>query len=179
MVSEDSTCTALMRARCLLMMLLLAADSNRGGLRCAACARGKHVPRGSPYSHASSIHPGFVEISLACIHAYPHCCSCVACIRFGALLSRQPTFFCFLYCDIYVCVFWIRGCPVVLDIELSVSASEDSTCTVLLRAKCLLLLLLLAADSGDRRCAVCGITFKITCNMERKQKNVFVCQNTK
>ena len=51
---------------------------------------------------------------------------------------------------------------------------EDSTCTVLLRARCLLLLLLLAADSRDRRCAVCGITFKITCNMERKQKNDFV-----
>ena len=52
--------------------------------------------------------------------------------------------------------------------------SEDSTCTALLRERCLLLLLLLAADSRDRRCAVCGITFKITCNMERKQKNDFV-----
>ena len=52
--------------------------------------------------------------------------------------------------------------------------SEDSTCTVLLQARCLLLLLLLAADRRERRCAVCGITFKITCNMERKQNNVFV-----
>ena len=45
----------------------------------------KHVPRGSPYSRASSIDAGFVEISLACIHTYPHCCCCAACIRFGAL----------------------------------------------------------------------------------------------
>ena len=44
----------------------------------------KHVPRVSPYSHASSMDPGFVEISLACIHAYPHCCCCAGCgIRFG------------------------------------------------------------------------------------------------
>ena len=28
----------------------------------------KHVPLASPYSHSSSIDPGFVEISLACIH---------------------------------------------------------------------------------------------------------------
>ena len=38
----------------------------------------KHVPRGSPYWHASSIDPGFVEISLSCIHTYPHCCCCAA-----------------------------------------------------------------------------------------------------
>ena len=57
--------------------------------------------------------------------------------------------------------------------------SEDSTCTVLLRARCLLLLLLLAADSKDRRCAVCGITFKITCNRERKQNNLFVPVRTR
>ena len=49
--------------------------------------------------------------------------------------------------------------------------SEESTCTVLLRARRLLLLLLLAAGSKERRCSVCGITFKITSNMERKQKN--------
>ena len=54
--------------------------------------------------------------------------------------------------------------------------SEDSTCNVLLRARCLLLLLLLAADSRERRCAVCGITFKITCNMKRKQ-NKHLCQS--
>ena len=52
--------------------------------------------------------------------------------------------------------------------------SEDSTCTVLLRARCLLLLLLLAADRREWLCTVYGITFKITCNMERKQKKDFV-----
>ena len=105
------------------MMLLLAADSNRGGLRCAACARGKHVPRGSPYSHASSIHPGFVEISLACIHTYPHRCCCTACIRLGNLFSRQRSF-CFLCCDMYV---RFRGCPVVLHMELYVIAWYQKT----------------------------------------------------
>ena len=30
----------------------------------------KHVPLGSPYSHSSSIDPGFVEIGLACILTY-------------------------------------------------------------------------------------------------------------
>ena len=71
----------------------------------------KHITSGSPYSHASSIDPGFVEISLACIHTYPHCCCCVACIRFGALFSRQRSFFCFLYCDVYTpkCVFPVPG----------------------------------------------------------------------
>ena len=34
----------------------------------------KHVPRVSPYSYSSSIDPGFVEMGLACIHRYPHCC---------------------------------------------------------------------------------------------------------
>ena len=64
----------------------------------------KHVARGSPYWRASSIDPGFVEISLACIHTYPHCCCCAACILFGALLSRQRSF-CFLYCDTrYICI---------------------------------------------------------------------------
>ena len=94
----------------------------------------KHVPRGSPYSHASSIDPGSVEISLACIHAYPHC-YCVACIRFGALFSRQRSFFCFLCCDIlrsiytrYIYMYFrFQGCPVVLDIELSVSAWYQKT----------------------------------------------------
>ena len=86
----------------------------------------KHVPRDSPYSHASSIDPGFVEISLACIHAKPHCCCCVACIHLGALFSRRRSFFCFLYRDIYM-YFRFRGCPVVLDIELSVGAWYHKT----------------------------------------------------
>ena len=77
----------------------------------------KHIPRVSPYSHASSIDPGFVDINLACIHTYPHCCSCAACIRFGVLFSRRRSFC--LQCDMYL---RFRGCPVVLDIELCVSA---------------------------------------------------------
>ena len=70
--------------------------------------------------------PGlFVEISLACIHTYPHCCCCDACcIRFDAQFTRQRGFFCSLYCDI---CFRFRGCPVVLDIELSVSAWYQKT----------------------------------------------------
>ena len=96
----------------------------------------KHVPRGSPYSHDSSIDPGFVEISLACIYRYPYSCCCFACcIRFGALFSRQRSF-CFLYCDVYL---RFRGCPVVLGIELSVSAWYQKTRRALLRARCLLL----------------------------------------
>ena len=109
----------------------------------------KHVARGSLYSRASSIDPGFVEISLACIHTYPHCCCCAACIRFGALFSRQRSF-CFLYCDMYL---RFRGCPVVLDIELSVSAWYQKNRRVLLCARRLLLLLLRAAERDGLRCA--------------------------
>jgi len=57
-----------------------------------------------------------------------------------------------------------RGCPVVLDIELSVSAWYHKTRRVLLRARRLLLLLLLTAESKERRLAVCGITFKPASN---------------
>ena len=47
---------------------------------------------------------------------------------------------------------WFRSCPVVLDIELSVSAWYQKTRRVLLSARCLLLLLLLhAAASGGVR----------------------------
>ena len=92
-------------------------------------------------------YPGFVEIGLACIHTYSHCC-CAACIRFGALFRRQRSFF--LYCGMHL---RFRGCPVVLDIELSVSAWYQKTRRVLLRARRLLLLLLLAAERGGVRCA--------------------------
>ena len=119
----------------------------------------KHVARGSQYSRASSIDPGFVEISLACIHAYPHCCCFAACIRFGALFSCHRSF-CFLYCDtryVYIDIYRFRGFPVVLDIELSVSAGYQKTGRALLRASCLVMLL------RERRCAVCGITLEIPC----------------
>ena len=72
----------------------------------------KHVARGSPYSRASSIDPGFMEISLACMHTYPHCWCCAACIRFGALFSCQRSV-CFLYCDTsYICIsgFGVQWC---------------------------------------------------------------------
>ena len=57
-----------------------------------------------------------------------------------------------------------RGCPVVLDIELSVSTWYHKTRRVMLHARRLLLLLLLAAESKERRLAVCGITFKLSSN---------------
>ena len=71
---------------------------------------------------------------------------CAACIRFGALSSRQRSFF--LYCD--VCL-GFRGGPVLLDIELSVSARYRKT-RVLLRERRLLLLVAAARSSG-RQCA--------------------------
>ena len=85
----------------------------------------KHVPLGSPYSHSSSIDFGFVEIGPACIHTY-------VCTRTAAAVAA-PVYVLVLYT-----IFWpaqlrllccetrmyrrFRGCPVVLDIELSVSA---------------------------------------------------------
>ena len=66
---------------------------------------------------------------------------------------------------IYVYTYFrFRGCPVVLDIELSVSAWYHKTRRVLLLAMRLLLLPLLTAESKERRLAVCGITFKLTSN---------------
>ena len=70
---------------------------------------------------------------------------CAACIGFGALFSRQRSFF--LYCD--MCLRF-RGCPVVLHIELSVSARHQRT-RVLLSAWSLLLLLVAAASGGVRQ----------------------------
>ena len=93
-----------------------------------------------------------MAISLGCIHTCPHCCCRAACgIRFGALFSRQRSF-CFLYCDMYL---RFRGCPVVLDIELCVSAWYHKTRCALLRSRCLLLA---AASCGSQqRAAVCGV----------------------
>ena len=64
-----------------------------------------------------------------------------------------------------------RGCPVVLDIELSVSTWYHNTRRVLLRARRLLLLLLLTAESKERRLAVCGITFKLASNGAKKNND--------
>ena len=78
---------------------------------------------------------------------------------FGALFSGQRGF-AFLCCDTRIYL-RLRGCPVVLDIELSVSAWYHKTRRVLLRAR-RLLLLLLTAEIRERRRAVCGVTFKLT-----------------
>ena len=59
---------------------------------------------------------------------------------------------------------WFRGCPVVLDIEVSVTAWHHKTRRVLLRAGRLLLVLLLTAESKEYPFAVCGITFKLASN---------------
>ena len=66
-----------------------------------------------------------------------------------------------------------RGCPVVLDIELSVSAWYQKTRRALLRARCLVLLL------RERRCAVCGITLKFSCNGAETKERFCAKQDTK
>ena len=78
----------------------------------------KHVPRGSPYSHASSIDPRFVEISLPCIHTYPNCCCCAACILCGALFLAGAAS-AFSTVTPGICVSPVSG---VLHIELSARA---------------------------------------------------------
>ena len=116
------------------------------------------------------------------VRIYSHCCCfCAACVRFGALLrgtlfSGQRSFV-FLCCDTRMyrrC----RGCAVVLDIELSVSAWYHKTRRVLLRTWRLLLLLLLTAESKERRPAVCGITFKPASNGAETKCQFRVNQNT-
>ena len=59
------------------------------------------------------------------------------------------------------------------------SAWYQKTRRAQLRARCLLLLLLFATDSGERRCAVCGITFKISCNGAETKERFCANQNTK
>ena len=131
----------------------------------------KHVLRGSPYSNVSSIDPGFVEISLACIHAHPHCCCCVACICFGILFSGQRSFFCFFYCVTYtryVCYMCISGSGAVrwcltlsfprvrsirrLDVHCTAARGVFSA----------------AAASGSRqqRSAVCGMRHNVQNNKQ-------------
>ena len=128
----------------------------------------KHVPLGSPYSHSSSIDLGFVEIGLACIHTYVYTRTAAAAaappvhVLVLYTISGQRSFV-FLCCDTRM-YRRFRGCPVVLDIELSVSAWYHETRRVLLCARRLLLLLILAAESKERRLAVCGITFKPASN---------------
>ena len=125
----------------------------------------KYVPLGSPYSHSSSIDLGFVEIGLACIRTYVRSMYILAlllqlrrlCTFWYPILFSGQRSFVSLCCDTYM-YRRFRGCPVVLDIELSMSAWYHKTRRVLLRARRLLLLLLLPAESEERRLAVCGMT---------------------
>ena len=86
---------------------------------------------------------------------------CRLCVRFAALFYAQRSFV-FLYGDTRMYLRF-RVCPVVLDIELSVSAWYRKTRRELLRAR-RLLLLLRTAESRERRRVVCGITFKLISN---------------
>ena len=70
----------------------------------------------------------------------------VLALYFLAIAASSPTVI-FMYLR-----FW--GCPVVLDIELSVSAWYEKARRVLLHARRILLLLLHAALRGGVRCAV-------------------------
>ena len=67
----------------------------------------------------------------------------------------------------------------VLDIELSVSAWYHKTRRVPLRARRLLLVLLLTAESKVRRLAVCGVTFKLASNGAETKKRFRANQNTR
>ena len=84
----------------------------------------KHVPLGSPYSHSSSINLGFVEIGLACIHTAAPAAPPVYVLVVNTIF--WPRRFVSLCC--YTRMYRrFRGCPVVLDIELSVSAWYHKT----------------------------------------------------
>ena len=77
---------------------------------------------------------------------------CAAWIRFfGALFSifsRQRSFFLYyLTCDMRL---RFRGCAVVLDIELSVSARHQKTCVLLCAQRLVLLLVTAAVSDGVR-----------------------------
>ena len=88
------------------------------------------------------------------------------------LFSGQRSFV-FLCCDTRM-YHRFRGCLVVRDIELSVSAWYHKTRRVLPRARRLLLPLLLTVESKEQRLAVCGITFKPASNGTETKNNDFV-----
>ena len=119
----------------------------------------KHVPLGSPYSHSSSIDPGFVEsASLVCTRMY--ILALLLLLRrlctfwFSILFSGQRSFV-FLCSDTRMYLRF-RGCPVVLDIELSVSAWYITRLDVYCCARgvfCCWCFLQQRAKSGGLRCA--------------------------
>ena len=105
------------------------------------------------------------------------------------LLRRLCTFWCsilfsgqrsfvFLCCDTPMYLRF-RGCPVVLDIELSVSAWYHKTRRVLLRARRLLLLLLLTAERKEPWLAVSCITFELASNEAETKYRFRANQNTR
>ena len=100
------------------------------------------------------------------------------CMFWCSLLFSGQRSFVFLCCDTRMYLRF-RGCPVVLDIELSVSAWYHKTRRVLLRARRLLLLLLLTAESKEWRLAVCGITFKPASNGAEAKYRFRANQNTR
>ena len=103
-----------------------------------------------------------METGLACIHTYVYTRTAAVAppVRFDTLFSGQRSFV-FLCCDTRMYL-RLRGCLVVVDIELSVSAWYHKTRRVLLHAR-RLLMLLLTAESRERR-AVCGTPSKLTSN---------------
>ena len=117
----------------------------------------KHVPLGSPYSHSSSIDLGLVKIGLACIRTYVYTRTAAAAaappvyvlVLLNYFLASAASSFC---ADTRMYLRFL-GCPVVLDIELSVIAWYQKTRRVLLRARRLVLLLLVSAESRGVRCA--------------------------
>ena len=139
----------------------------------------KHVPLGSPYSHSSSIDLGFVEIGLACIHKYVYTRTAAAAappvyVWCSILFSGQRSFV-FLCCDTRM-YRRFRGCPVVLDIELSVSACYHKTQRVLLRARRLLMVLHL--ESREQRAAACGVRHNVQTGIKWSgNKTTISCQS--
>ena len=131
----------------------------------------KHVTLGSPYSHSSSIDVGFVEIGLAQL-LLRRLCTLWCSVLFSG--ERSFDFFC---CDTRIYGRY-RGCPVVLDIELSVSEWYHKTRRELLHAR-RLPLLLLTAEGKQQRLAVCGITFKPASNGAETKSQFRANQNTK
>ena len=145
----------------------------------------KHVPFVSPYSHSSSIDPGFVEIGLACIHTYQGMYNILALLL---LLRRLCTFWCsilfsgqrsfvVLCCDTRMYLRF-RGCPVVLDIELFVSAWYHKARFALLRARRLLLLLLLTAESREHRAAACDVRHNVQTGVKWSRNKITISRQS-
>ena len=93
------------------------------------------------------------------------------CIRDSYTIFCQRSFV-FICCDTRM-YRRFRGCPVVLDIELSVSAWYQKTRRALLRARCLVLRLPM------RLCAVSRITLQISCHGAETKERFCANQSTK